>query len=362
MNLASLTGQQAEALVADLGWPRYRADQILAWVYQKGVRSIDEMTDLSKADRALLAERAEIDSPRIAREDTAADGTRKLLLSLSDGKTIESVLIPMDSESGRYTLCASTQVGCSLDCRFCLTGSMRMERNLKAAEIVGQYLVARRALPGAADAATEEGTRIRNIVMMGMGEPLANVPNLAAALEILCDPRACGFSPRRITVSTAGLAPGIERLGALPQKVNLAISLNAATDEVRDEIMPINRKYPIAELIAASRRYPLPPRRRITFEYVLLAGVNDDDADARRLVSLLSGVRCKVNLLAFNEFPGSAYTRPPDSRVRAFQKILLAAGLTATVRKSRGGEILAACGQLARFSEPEAILAGLQNR
>lgn len=348
-NLLSLTFEEIEALVVRLGWKKYRAKQILSWLYPRHVGEIDEMTDLSKADRALLSEEAALHHLEIVTRLKSADGTEKFLLQLDDGNKIESVLIPdspqragplgTPEKAGRLTLCISSQAGCTLDCGFCLTAQEKLKRNLKAEEIVGQILTVQRTLPA--------DTRITNIVMMGMGEPMANLPHVIESLKRMVSPLGLGFSPRRVTVSTAGLVPQILQFwkGSVP--VNISISLNATTDEVRDRIMPkVNRLYPLDELLAACKSFPLPARRRITFEYVLLSGVNDSLEDAVRLTKLTKGIRCKINLIPFNEFPASPYRRPSDEQVLRFQNVLHHAGLTATIRKSKGRDILAACGQL----------------
>jgi 23S rRNA (adenine2503-C2)-methyltransferase len=335
--LKTLTASQMAEFVADQGWPRYRAHQLLAWIYQRGVTRFDQMSDLGKSERARLEQLALIAAPEVVEvQRDPEDGTEKLLFRLDDGRTVESVLIPDDD---RLTLCLSTQVGCTLDCGFCLTGTMGLTRNLKAHEIVDQVLGAR------AHAGLERP--ITNLVFMGMGEPLANLPAVCEAIERLTAAWGFGYSPRRITVSTAGLVPQMATLGAFRHKVNLAVSLNATTDDARNLVMgTINRKYPLETLLAACRAYPLAPRRRIYFEYVLLAGVNDSLADARRLIKLLHGIRCKINLIPFNPWAGAPFHRPSDAAVAAFQALLIDAHFTAFVRKSKGQHILAACGQL----------------
>lgn len=334
-NLLSLSEAQTAALVRELGWPSYRTGQILRWLYQRRVRTIGHMTDLSQKDRATLAELATIQRTQDCAVLQSGDGTRKLLLTLDDGLQIETVLIPDDE---RLTLCVSTQVGCMLDCGFCLTGTMGLKRNLKTHEIVDQVLTAQDHLTG------EE--RLTNLVFMGMGEPLANIEALSSAIHCLTNKTwGLGWSPRRITVSTAGLASRLKDVAALG--VNLAISLNGTTEAQRQHLMPaVSQIASLKELMAACRRYPLPPMRRLTFEYVLLAGVNDRDEDAHRLVALLKSIRCKVNLIPFNEFPGNHYRRPTDRQVLAFQTILTKAGIDAFIRKSRGRDVLGACGQL----------------
>ena len=334
-NLLGLTEPHMVKLVQAQGWPAYRTGQILRWLYQRRARTIAQMTDLSAHDRLTLAQIATIQRSTRCTVLQSQDGTRKLLLTLDDGLAIETVLIPDDE---RLTLCVSTQVGCMLDCGFCLTGTMGLKRNLKSSEMVDQVLTAQDQL------AAEE--RITNLVFMGMGEPLANLDALATAIHCLTNQSwGLGWSPRRITVSTAGLAARLKDVAALG--VNLAISLNGTTEEQRQQLMPaVSQIASLKTLMAACRRYPLAPTRRLTFEYVLLAGVNDRDEDAHRLVKLLKGLRCKVNLIPFNEFPGSAFRRPADRNVLAFQRILTQVGIDAFIRKSRGHDVLGACGQL----------------
>ncbi len=321
-----------EALAVELGASRYRGRQLATWIYRKGVVDLDAMTDLPKDFRAALAQRAVVALPGVERETPSADGSRKFVFRLHDGARVSSVLMP---DEGRVTLCLSTQVGCGYACAFCLTGTMGLARNLTAAEMIGQVLCAN---------AKEPAT---HLVFMGMGEPLANYAELITTLRILTDAKlGLGYSPRRITVSTVGLVSGIEKLGRENLKVNLAISLHAASDETRSRLMPVNRAWNLDALMGAIRRYPLAPRQRVFFEYVLLDGVNDSPDDAQRLVRLLRNVRAKVNLIPFNDWPGSEFRRPPLARILAFQSILLDAGVTTTVRWSRGEDIGAACGQL----------------
>jgi 23S rRNA (adenine2503-C2)-methyltransferase len=334
--LVGLLPSELEDLAVELGASRYRGRQIATWIYRKGEACLDAMTDLPKDFRAALAERTEVGWPEVERVTPSLDGSRKLVFRLSDGARISAVLMPDDD---RLTLCLSTQVGCGYACAFCLTGTMGLERNLTAGEIVGQLL--------AANTLVDEGRRVTHLVFMGMGEPLANYAALVKALRILTDARlGLGYSPRRITVSTVGLVPGIERLGREGLHVNLAISLHATTDEVRGRLMPINRAFDLAALLEAVRRYPLAPRQRVFFEYVLLDGINDSMEDAGRLARLLRGIRAKVNLIPFNDWPGSRFRRPPLARILAFQSVLLDAGITTTVRWSKGEDIGAACGQL----------------
>ncbi|MBI3827407.1 MAG: 23S rRNA (adenine(2503)-C(2))-methyltransferase RlmN [Candidatus Rokubacteria bacterium] len=336
MNLVGLTPADLEDLAVDLGASRYRGRQIATWLYRKRATSLDAMTDLPKDFRATLAQRAFIGLPTVDRVTASLDGSRKLVLRLEDEALVSAVLMPDDD---RLTLCLSTQVGCGYGCTFCLTGTMGLTRNLAAGEIVGPLLVANGLLP-------EDG-RVTHLVFMGMGEPLANYAALVAAIRIITDARlGLGYSPRRVTVSTVGLVTGIDRLGREGLRVNLAISLHAATDEVRGRLMPVNRSWNLAALMAAVRRYPLAPRQRVFFEYVMLAGVNDSDEDARALARLLRGVRAKVNLIPFNDWEGSGFERPALARIVAFQALLIKAGVTTTVRWSKGEDIGAACGQL----------------
>jgi 23S rRNA (adenine2503-C2)-methyltransferase len=336
LNLVGLEPSELEALAVDLGASRYRGRQLATWIHRKGVLDLDAMSDLPKEFRARLDERAVIDVPEPERVTPSQDGSRKLVFRFADGSRVSAVVMPDDD---RVTLCVSTQVGCPFACRFCLTGVMGLERNLSTAEIVVQVLAANRLL------APEQ--RVTHIVFMGMGEPLANYAALVPALRILTDAKlGLGYSPRRITVSTVGLVPGLDRLGRENLRVNVAISLHASTDEVRSRLMPVNRSFDLAALMAALRRYPLAPRQRIFFEYVLLEGVNDAPEDAQRLTALLRGIRAKVNLIPFNDWEGAAFQRPPLPRILAFQSILLDAGITTTVRWSKGEDIGAACGQL----------------
>jgi len=335
--IKSLSFDELKEKLADLGLKTYRAGQIFSWIYQQHAVSFDEMTNIAKAERQHLAMVFAIAAPAILFVERSSDGTRKFLFGLGDGHTVESVLIP---DEDRQTLCISSQVGCRQACRFCLTAQSGFIRDLKAHEITDQVLEVSRVL-------RKEGSRgITNIVLMGMGEPLANFAEVARALRTITSDRGLGVSPRRVTVSTSGLVPEIDKLGASGLKVNLAVSLNATTDAVRDRIMPVNKRYPIRELLAACRRFPLEPRRRITFEYVLLKKVNDSPEDALRLAKLLRGIKCKVNLIPFNPFPGSEFQRPDDAAVRRFQQVLLDHHYTAPVRESRGRDISAACGQL----------------
>lgn len=342
INLLALTEPALERFVKDLGWPKFRARQILRWLYQERTRDIERMTDLSKAERARLAALAVIDRVDECEVRRSSDGTRKFLLRLEDGLLIESVLIP---DADRLTLCLSTQVGCTLDCGFCLTGQMGLKRNLAAHEIIEQALAVLDRLG--------PGERLTNVVLMGMGEPLANFEAVADAVARLTNTGwGLGIPARRITLSTAGLASRLKEVATLG--VNLAVSLNATTDAQRTRLMPaVNRLHPLTRLLAACRAYPLPPHRKLTFEYVLLAGENDTEQDARRLARLLNGLRCKVNLIPFNPFPGSPYRRPADADVLRFQSVVRQAGFDVLIRKSKGRDVLGACGQLGELVQPE---------
>jgi len=334
IDLKNLSPADFEGFVLKLGWKLYRAGQIMSWLYQKGVAEIDSMTNLSLSLREELKKVASLSSLRPSQVLVSEDGTKKYLFPLEDGGVIESVLIP---EKGHFTLCISTQLGCALKCRFCYTGKGGLVRNLTTAEIVGQVGAVLTHLGGK--------DNIKNIVLMGMGEPLNNYENTLKALEIIFHPQGFDFSHRRVTLSSAGLIPALKRLGK-ESPVNLAISLNAADQEIRSFLMPINRRHPLKELLAVLRDYPLPHRKRITFEYILIAGVNDALRDAEKLVDLLRPLRCKINLIPFNEHPGVAFKRPEQEKVAAFRDFLVSHGYTTIVRESRGNDILAACGQL----------------
>lgn len=335
IDLLTLPPAGLEALVGRWGEPAYRGRQLATWLYRRGATTFAEMTNLPLAFRRRVEAECSIVLPTVSHTLPSSDGSRKFVFSLADGLAIESVLIP---DEDRLTLCLSTQVGCGYACRFCYTGVVGLKRNLTAGEMVGQVLQVRKHL--------KAGERISHLVLMGMGEPLANYQATVAALRTLTCPQGLGFSAKRVTLSTVGLAGGIERLAEDGIRVNLAISLHAATDELRSRLMPANRAFPLAKLLAACRSFPLPVRQRMTFEYVLLAGVNDSPEDARRLTKLLAGLRCKVNLIPFNPWPGSEFSRPSEERVQAFQQVLHDSRLTATIRWSRGDDIGAACGQL----------------
>jgi 23S rRNA (adenine2503-C2)-methyltransferase len=338
-DLRAMTLDDAEAFAVTQGWAKFRGEQIWRWVHAHGARTFDEMSNLNRETRARLAEVATIGTLTIAEVQTSTDGTRKLRLVTRDGQSIESVLIP-DGE--KTTQCISSQVGCAVDCQFCATAKMGLVRNLDAGEIVDQVYLARRLL-----AEVDPGRHLTNIVYMGMGEPLHNYDNLIKSLRILTHDKGAKLAQRRVTVSTSGLVPKLERLGLETVRPNLAVSLNAANDETRDEIMPINRKWNIAKLMAALKAYPLEQRRRITFEYVLLAGVNDSLRDAAQLAKLLRGVRCKVNIIPWNPHPEAPYARPAPAVIDAFQNECKRLGLPTYLRTPRGDDIDAACGQLA---------------
>jgi len=333
-DIKNMTIDELENLVLSLGEDRYKATQIARWVYQYGATSFDGMTNLSKRLREKLSRLCYVSVLSPVKKIDSKDGTRKYLFSLEDNNPIESVLI---SETDHLTLCISTQVGCAFGCKFCLTGIGGFSRNLNTAEIINQICCVKDSLPN--------DRRISNIVLMGMGEPLANYKNILKALHVLTDPNALQFSTRKITLSTAGLVPEIKRLGK-DIRVNLAVSLNAAKDSTRDYLMPINKKYPLDALLRACREFPLPHRKRITFEYILIKGINDSVHDAKRLASILKGMRCKINLIPFNEHPASEFRRPNDKVIKMFQRTLISSSYTSTIRTTKGSDILAACGQL----------------
>jgi 23S rRNA (adenine2503-C2)-methyltransferase len=343
VNLLGLGRPELTSYCAELGEKPFRAKQLLHWIHQAGAADFSVMTDISKALRERLALDAAITCPAVVRDTVAGDGTRKWLLDVGTGNAIETVFIP---ETARGTLCVSSQAGCALECSFCATGRQGFNRNLSVAEIIGQLWWANKCL-GAYDSAADGARTISNVVMMGMGEPLANFDNVVAAMQLMLDDDAYGLSRRRVTLSTSGLVPAMDRLrDACP--VALAVSLHAPNDTLRNELVPINRKYPIRELLAACVRYiEKAPRDFVTFEYVLLDGVNDSAAQARELVETVKGVPCKINLIPFNPFVGSGYLRSKPEAVTRFREVLLRAGLVATTRKTRGDDIAAACGQLA---------------
>jgi 23S rRNA (adenine2503-C2)-methyltransferase len=338
-NLLALDADALAAWFAALGEKPFRAKQVLRWIHQSGEGDFARMTDLAKGLRAKLEENACVAAPAIVADRAAEDGTRKWLLAVDGANAVEAVYIP---EAERGTLCVSSQAGCTLDCQFCSTGKQGFNRNLGTAEIIGQLWLANKLLR------TEEDPRpISNVVMMGMGEPCLNLDHVIPALRLMLDDNAYGLSRRRVTVSTSGVVPGMDRLrDECP--VALAVSLHAPNDALRDRLVPINRKYPLRELIAACNRYlERAPRDFVTFEYVMLDGVNDSDAHARELCGIARQVRCKYNLIPFNPFPGSGFERSPAERIAGFSEILRSEGLTVTTRKTRGDDIAAACGQLA---------------
>lgn len=329
-DLKNLALDQLIDFLSGHGKEKYRAIQLFKWLYQKHADSFEQMTDLSKSLREELASTSYISSLSPEHIETGTDGTRKYLFRLSDGNAVESVLIP---DEDRNTLCISTQAGCAMQCAFCLTGTFRLTRNLTTSEIVNQIL------------AVQRDAEVRNVVLMGMGEPLHNIDNVIPALKIMINDNGLKLSSRRVTVSTCGLVPELDRLGR-EVTVNLAVSLNATTDELRDRIMPVNRRYPIAQLLAALRRFPLPGRRKITIEYVMLGGINDTREDAKRLVKLLSDIPCKINLIPFNPHEGADFLPPSKEALDTFHRFLLDKNFTVITRDSRGNDISAACGQL----------------
>ncbi len=320
------------------GQPEFRAKQVYEALYHKKIADLVQISTLPAALRGSLAAAHEVGLPALDKVFDSVDGTRRYLLRLADARTVETVLMP---EEGRHTVCISSQVGCPVDCKFCMTALMGLERSLTAGEIVGQVLFVARD-----NGLLEERSRF-NIVMMGMGEPLLNLPNVLKATRILTDPKGCGMSERRITLSTSGIIPKIEEMGRAAVRPKLAISLNASTEEKRQQLMPITRKYHLKDLMAACRAYPLRAWESLTFEYVLLKGVNDTDADARRVVKLLAGLNCKANLIALNPGPGIPFEKPTAERLASFQQIVRQA-MPCFVRKPRGLDIFAACGQLKR--------------
>ena len=335
VDLAELELAELESALEPTGGEPFHARQIYRWFYKRGIGEFERMTDLSRALRARPAAACALGAPVVVSDHTSVDGTRKFELELADRRRIEAVFIP---DTPAMTFCISTQVGCAMGCAFCLTGKMGLVRNLTAGEIAGQVRVLA--------AATNLLDQTFNIVLMGMGEPLHNYDNTMKALRILHSEHGLAVSPRRITLSTVGIVPGLRRLMDEPLMPNLAVSLHATTEDQRTALVPPNRKYPLAEILEVCREFPLKKRSRITFEYVMLAGVNDSPADARRLVRLLAGIKSKVNLIPLNEAPGIPFERPSDAHVDRFAQILAERHLTVSVRKSRGRDIRAACGQL----------------
>ena len=334
VNLKNLSIGEIEDLILSLGKEKYRAKQIMKCMYQQGATSFDEMTTLARDFRTSIGELALIGQPEIVKVRTSRDGTKKVLFKLEDGFFIESVLIP---GKNHWTACLSTQVGCRMGCRFCFTGRQGIKRNLLPSEITGQLTLLKFNTP--------EGPEIKNIVLMGMGEPLDNYENTLKAVRIITSDPGPGFSIRKLSLSTCGIAPMIGQLGK-DVSINLAVSLNGADNKTRSALMPVNNKYPLETLLDACRSYPMPGRRMLTFEYILIDGVNASPSDAGKLVRLLKGIHCKLNLIAFNEYPESEYRTPSNDDIRAFQQILLKHHYTVILRKSMGSDILAACGQL----------------
>jgi 23S rRNA (adenine2503-C2)-methyltransferase len=338
IDLKGLDAKEFEEWATGQGLETYRGRQIRAWIFKKLAFSFQGMTNLPKDIRTLLGERASLSPSEIVKTQVSKDGTKKLLFQLKDGHFIESVLIP---ERDHFTICISTQVGCAMGCRFCLTGKHGLKRNMTPGEIMDQVIQVKRSM--------EEPERLTNVVLMGMGEPLANYNAVTKAMGNLIAEDGMNFSHRKVTLSTCGLVPQIKELGK-HTTVNLAVSLNAADDETRNSLMPVNRKYPLKHLMHACKAFPLPNRRMITFEYILIKGINDRDEDAVRLVKLLSGMRAKINLIPLNPLPGQDMSPPPIEKIQHFQNILIQNHFTAIIRQSKGQDISAACGQLSGAS------------
>ncbi len=342
VNLLGMTRAQLESFFTEIGEKKFRAQQVMKWIHHQGVRDFQEMTNLGKALRDRLSQTAEIMPPIIDSQQDSADGTRKWAIKVAGGALVEAVLIP---KGDRATLCVSSQVGCSLDCKFCSTGKQGFQRDLTAAEIIGQVWLAIDSYDGWQ---AGKGRVVTNVVMMGMGEPLLNFDNVVSSMELMCDDLAYGLSKRKVTLSTSGVVPALDQLADLSD-VSLAISLHAPNDAIRDQIVPINKRYPIAKLLSSARAYidaQTDKKRVVTIEYTLLAGVNDQVEHAHELAQLLDGYPCKINLIPFNDFPNSGFKRPSGNAVSRFWKVLMEAGLIVTVRTTRGDDIDAACGQL----------------
>jgi len=335
VNIKNLNLEELKEFVKELGLEPYRAKQVAQWLYKKRVKSFDEMTNISKKARELLSQKARIDVLKTVKVEESSDGTRKYLFELPDGNRIESVFIP---EKDWNTLCVSTQVGCPAGCKFCLTAKDGFTRNLTTAEIVDQYIHVQRDVG--------EGRRISNVVFMGMGEPLLNFDNVKKAVEIMTHRDMLDLSTRKVTISTVGVVPGIERMAKEMNKVKLAVSLHGTTDEQREKIVPLNKKWPIGEIMRALRNYPADNNRRIMIEYVMLKGINDSLEDARRLAKLIRGLPVKVNLIPFNPYPGAPFQPTPREEIEKFQKVLWDYNIAAFIRESRGQDISAACGML----------------
>lgn len=342
VNLLGLSRVQMQGFFSELGEKRFRAEQVMKWIHHHGVRDFEQMTNLGRSLRERLEQVATIAPPEIADQQDSADGTRKWAIRVAGGALVEAVLIP---EGDRATLCVSSQVGCSLDCKFCSTGKQGFQRDLTSAEIIGQVWLAIDSYDGWQSG---KGRVVTNVVMMGMGEPLLNFDNVVAAMDLMTDDLAYGLSKRKVTLSTSGVVPALDQLAEFSD-VSLAVSLHAPNDAVRDQIVPINRRYPIADLLASARRYidAQPDKKRVvTIEYTLLAGVNDQPEHARELCELLEDYPCKINLIPFNDFPNSGFKRPSGNAVSRFWQVLVDAGFIVTVRTTRGDDIDAACGQL----------------
>ncbi|MBA4392677.1 MAG: 23S rRNA (adenine(2503)-C(2))-methyltransferase RlmN [Desulfobacca sp.] len=345
IDLRNLTFEELQNWLAGLGLEPYRADQVFRWMFQPDIQSFEQMTNLSKKWRSLFREQAYLSRLIIKEVEQSSDKTKKFLFELEDGEQIESVLIP---ERGHYTLCISSQVGCAQKCRFCFTGRMGLKRNLKASEIINQILTVQGTL-------TAPDPLLTNIVLMGMGEPLDNFENTIQAMKSLLSSRGMQFSHRHVTLSTAGLIPQMKALGEI-LPINLAVSLNAADDATRNQLMPINRKYSLEPLIQACREFPLPHAKRITFEYILIKGINDSLQQAKALAGLLKGIKAKINLIPFNAHPGIGFEPPEEKTILKFQDILISNRYTAMIRRSKGADISAACGQLhAEWARPPAL-------
>jgi len=343
-NLLGMTRPQLEQFFEQMGEKRFRAQQIMKWMYHQGVDNFDEMTNVGNALRSRLSEIAEIRVPKVTEESHSEDGTHKWVVQLDGGSHVETVLIP---EGKRATLCVSSQIGCALDCSFCSTGKQGFNRDLTSAEIIGQVWIANKSLANLAGSSSEQARSVSNVVMMGMGEPLLNFQPVVDAMNLMMDDIAYGISKRRVTLSTSGVVPEIDRLAAITD-VSLAISLHAPTDELRNQLVPINKKYPIKELLAACKRYlaGLGEKRVITIEYIMIDAVNDSLDQANQLADILIDLPCKINLIPFNPFPNSGYQRSSGNAVRRFQTVLREKGYVTTVRSTRGEDIDAACGQL----------------
>ena len=342
VNLLGMTRAQLESYFDELGEKKFRAQQVMKWMHHQGIRDFQAMTNIGKALRDKLASCAEITPPEIESQQDSTDGTRKWAIKVDGGALVEAVLIP---EGDRATLCVSSQVGCSLDCKFCSTGKQGFQRDLTSAEIIGQVWLAINSYDGWQ---AGNGRVVTNVVMMGMGEPLLNFDNVVSSMELMCDDLAYGLSKRKVTLSTSGVVPALDRLAELSD-VSLAVSLHAPNDAIRNEIVPINRRYPIAKLLDSARAYidaQTDKKRVVTIEYTLLAGVNDQVEHAHELAVLLKDYPCKINLIPFNDFPNSGYQRPSGNAVSRFWKVLMEAGFIVTVRTTRGDDIDAACGQL----------------